>query len=198
MKSFREFIYSKQLNDPNIFGQTFYDELCESFVPKETDYGTNKEMNNKKWIKDSDNVYLSFFKGINDQTYVVLYTHGIIGFGIYNSNQRSKNIDVTTLKSIEDVNKYFLFRNSRVVGSALSIFNSFIYIIIELLNKINPEIVFFKGLSPELQKLYKVLIIDKSFNNALKNNGYEYIGYDTHPKAKGMVHILKRLENENI
>jgi len=189
--SFRNFLYYRELSKPNIFGQSFYDELCESFEPKIVDYGTNKEMDNKKWIKDSPNVYLTFFKAVNDCTYVIMYSHGIIGFGIYNSFQRDKDIDVTTLKSLKDINRYFLFRD-RPVGSALSVFNSFIYIILELLNKFNPKQVYFGGLTDSLKKLYKAMLIDRTFNSVLDNNGYEYIGNSKHPKTMEDVYIIRK------
>jgi hypothetical protein len=37
------------------------------------------------------------------------------------------------------------------------------------------------------------MIIDKTFNQVLENNGYKYIEYGTHPKAKGKVHIIQRI-----
>jgi len=166
---------------------TFRDFICETFEPKEVDFGT--DLKNKKWIKDQSGVYLTFYKSDYNDYYVILFNRGHIGFGLYNHRG---DLDVSSLKSLQDVNDNFIFK-PRATGNALRIFNNFIYIIFNIIDKINPKFVYFSGLAEELKKLYRIMVKNKQFLNLIKQKGYSYIGYNKVPDMIKPVHIFQKI-----
>ncbi len=64
------------MNDKILFGyMTFKDFICESFIPKVTDYGA--DLTNKEW-KQLDNDFIVTFSKIEDYIYIIIYFRFII------------------------------------------------------------------------------------------------------------------------
>jgi hypothetical protein len=165
----------------------FKDFLCESFVPRYTEFGS--DLNNKKWLNLDKDFKVTFFKSLSE-TFVVIFRKNHIGFGV---TYTTKDPDLSDIKTFSDVENKFSFK-PRAVGSASRIFNQVIYVICDYIEKEHPEEIYFNGSNIELNKLYSHLVMDKSFLKVLLNLKYEYVGKGTVVDQNTEVFKFKRIE----
>ena len=167
----------------------FKDFLSESFVPKQTDFGT--DFQNKKWKELDDNFFVTFFEFVGNQ-YVVIYREGHIGFG-----SGWKLLSVEDLNKIETFNEVInLFqlskKNNYRLLPALSIFNRVFYVMIEGIQYFNPDKIFFSGSNTTMEEFYEKMMKDKSMLKIIETSGYDYRGFSKDPDSNqsGNVHIF--------
>jgi hypothetical protein len=144
--------------------------LSESVEPISTDYGCNPRLFNNSKIITMGNLIVSFFL-YNNILYFVqknIFT-GEIGFA------KANNIPNTT-KELEDL----IFDVKPVKSSdGLGVFNRSFYVFIKLMAKYKTnKNLFFTPANTDLERLYKVLIRSKFFNNQLHKLGYSSLYFD--------------------
>jgi hypothetical protein len=135
--------------------------LNESIIPIPTDYGINKNRDDKNII-EFDGFIISFFKQRNLYYVVGLdTTSGEVGFGV----------------SDEDTFDTDQYDDSRfLTNSPIKVFGKVFYVLSEIIKKSNTDIVQFDSANFSLGKIYDKLVKNKYFLNSLETQGFIYSG----------------------
>ena len=146
------------------FVGSFKEYLQEAISIKKTSYGTNKDLNDKKIDDHGDEAFATGFESTkNGKTsrYVVIVRKGELMFS---------EIIKGDIKNPGLANKLTMNRNAFVV------FGNVVYIAIQMMKKLNLSYVYFDGLTPKHQKVYKRALQNKNIQKAAKAAG---ITFDT-------------------
>lgn len=148
--------------------QLTFEDYCtvsEALNPKETKYGTNYPYFDNREFSKRITTQTTWFLDGNILYWVWMDSLSEISFMKYTNKDLSAYLDT---------NWYVMDKSTPT--NAIRIFSNIFYLALELANTFNRQSIFFKGFSTQLDKLYKLLSINKIFLNTLQNLGWMYVG----------------------
>ena len=137
-----------------------YVSLCESFKPKETEYGTDGK--DGKW-NENETHYWTFFSHKPDHHAIVHIgkQSGEFGFGTHKGEF-----------STDAVNHYD--ESPKHLGEALSIMNKATHVALDGAKKHNINTIHMHGANENLRSVYDHAVKNKFLQKHLAANGFEY------------------------
>lgn len=144
--------------------------LSESVIPKITNYGTNSNMSDNKWLETSLG-YITYTK--SDNTYYCIWISKS-GEAMFLS---SKEVDISKLNDIDYIINTFDTGRTQT-KRIINLFGEIIYILLQGAIKYRFNPIYFDGADKGLDKTYEYMVKNKYLLNKIEEYGYKYKNYD--------------------
>lgn len=177
--SFKQFITEDIIDETiGIKNMYVYSLLNEGIAPVVTKYGTDFE--NGEWLNLPRQVKVTFFEA-NNNFFAVIYRNGFIGFATNYKDANKKDLVLTNIKSIKNIDQLFLnyHFNQTDIPNAIAVFNKSFYVMLVAIHHFKPVKIQFDGYSKKLKDFYEILTKNKNFINTVCKYGYVYSGIET-------------------
>lgn len=151
--------------------------LSEAITPKQTDYGSPaSNFRDRTYVSNNGLIY-TFFKS-NGSVYIVVLN-------------RRENNEITFTK-VENIDTLDLVTDVTNDFNQYRIFGKVMYIVLTMLNQMRFGYVTLKGLTPKHERIYNLLLANKSFLKTLESFGYVAMIEKT---SEGMVFKIEKFKN---